>query len=246
MYLVKFIGFQKTFIDVAEYFSKGPPIPFVCNTSYSCGCSRTPVVFHDEPPFPSNDSRTQVKIVGGENAQPNSWSWLVSLRRSNLHFCGGSIINERWVLTAAHCVYGVRQLQVHIGVHNEALPSPQQYESSEIIIHPDYQRPPTYINDLALIHLSSPINFTGNEHYVGRTCLAPKTVGIQYPMVETRLAVIGWGDLLSGGSRPQILRQVRVKTIDNDDPRCLRSINDKERQFCAMVDGGGKDSCQGN
>ena len=85
---------------------------------------------------------------------------------------------------------------------------------------------------------------TASKH-AGITCRPPITAGVDHPQVGTPLAVIGWGQLLSNGIRPQVLRQVRVKTIANDDIRCLNSNTHKERQFCAMVDGGQKDSCQG-
>ncbi len=54
------------------------------------------------------------------------------------------------------------------------------------------------------------------------------------------------GTLSSGGSPATKLRQVRVITLANDDWRCINASYDKQRQFCAMVDGGGKDSCQGD
>ena len=43
-------------------------------------------------------------VIGGVNATPNSWPWMISLRKGGLHSCGGSLIRPNWVLTAAHCL----------------------------------------------------------------------------------------------------------------------------------------------
>ena len=213
-----------------------------CNTSWTCGCSPTPVIFRDEPPFPTFQSR----IVGGENAEPHSWPWIVSLRTPFVHSCAGSLINDQWVVTAAHCMVGnTGTYNIHIGVHDERTPSPQIRRVDKVIIHPDYLPPPRYVNDIALIRLSEPVNLTVPETLVGLTCLPKPALPLDYPTPNTRLTVIGWGRLLYGGIRPSVLRQVRVHTLANNDSRCLGSIVNKDRQFCAMVDGGGKDSCQG-
>jgi secreted trypsin-like serine protease len=183
--------------------------------------------------------------MGGEDAQPHSWPWIVSLQTLNQHFCSGSLVNKEWVLTAAHCMLNIDTVAVHIGVHNQTSFGPVVRGIIQVIIHPDYERPPRHVNDIALFRLSSPVDFSVRENYAGRACLPPKTVQFDYPTNGTRLSIIGWGRLIHNGPRSQVLRQVRVNRIADDDERCLTTIVNKTQQFCAMVDGGGKDSCQG-
>merc|ERR1711973_972235 len=60
------------------------------------------------------------KIVGGEEAEPNQWPWIVALFVDDAWFCGGSIISENWVMTAAHCVDGALSFDIAL----IELPSP--------------------------------------------------------------------------------------------------------------------------
>ena len=45
------------------------------------------------------------RVVNGQNANPHSWPWQISLRVGGRHICGGSLIRDDWIVTAAHCVY---------------------------------------------------------------------------------------------------------------------------------------------
>lgn len=46
------------------------------------------------------------RIIGGQDAEPHAYPWQISMKSLGQHFCGGSIINERQILSAAHCVEG--------------------------------------------------------------------------------------------------------------------------------------------
>lgn len=204
------------------------------------------VIFRDEPPFSNSPTRSQSRIVGGENAEANSWSWTVQFRIfGTASFCGGTLISDQWVLTAAHCVDEMRIFSIHIGVHNSSQMSPAIRTPAQIFVHPDYVRPPLYINDIALIRLNSPVDISDPTNRADLICLPKREAGPNYPELGSRLAVVGWGRLSSNGPQSTILRQVRVETIADNDTRCAGSIYDVKKQFCAMVDGGGKDACQG-
>lgn len=89
-------------------------------------------------------SRTipMARIVAGVEAVPHSWPWIVSLQAFDFgHFCGGSIINNEWVVTAAHCCIDMDPVNVTIviGAHDITLGKDEiRVKVNSLITHPSY------------------------------------------------------------------------------------------------------------
>ena len=122
---------------------------YSCNASASCGCSMNPAVVS--------------RIIGGEAANSSTWGWTVSLFINGTNYtklCGGSIISDSWVITAAHCVSGYISSQVIACAGSTLLWTGTQIRVvRNIIMHPNYNSPP-FANDIALLQLQFPFNMS--------------------------------------------------------------------------------------
>uniref|UniRef100_A0A7N6AYB0 Peptidase S1 domain-containing protein n=1 Tax=Anabas testudineus TaxID=64144 RepID=A0A7N6AYB0_ANATE len=185
------------------------------------------------------------KIVGGQVASAGSWPWQVSLQISRRHFCGGSLINDQWVLTAAHCTTwtSASSVTVYLGLQSREGYNPnQQFRRVSLIInHPRYISI-TQVNDIALLKLSSPVTFT---NFVLPVCLAASDSTFYS---GTDSWVTGWGATASGASTiSQNLREVEVPVVGNRQCNCDYGVGTiTNNMMCAGLSSGGKDSCQGD
>jgi len=220
-----------------------PPTPtaYICNKTSSCGCGKADVAL------------TSSRIVGGENAIENSWPMIVSLRlnKTTSHSCGGTILSNSYILTAAHCLRQISivpptGITIAAGMTNRSDPLQIIRNVDRIYMHPSYtSMPGDFRHDIALLHIDQPFLFETNSNLT-KTCIHridPPLSTNEYPKNGTRLSVIGWGTLRSGDRYlPEILQQVQVFTIDNEEPTCSDFINNTELQFCAGLLEGGKGS----
>lgn len=108
--------------------------------------------------FATNDAfKIQPKIINGQNAYDGQFPYYTSLQilleSGNGSSCGGTLISDKWVLTAAHCLTGAQRLVVHLGKsqlhHYEMSHVSIHVDWNNLNIHPDYFKVP-YGNDIGM------------------------------------------------------------------------------------------------
>ncbi|XP_078375353.1 trypsin-like isoform X2 [Oculina patagonica] len=187
------------------------------------------------------------RIVGGTDAVPGSWPWQVLLDFKGFpgpQWCGGSILNEYWIVTAAHC-FGPGTIPsnytVTVGEHDVRVVegNEQVIPIDRIILHPNWNRP-TADYDIALIKLKNPIKFNSNVRPV---CLPTTDFA-----TGTDCYISGWGRTVEGGSAAEILQQAQVPLVSRDT--CQKAYDDlvgvtiTERMRCAGPAAGKIGPCQ--
>ncbi|MGB0383728.1 MAG: trypsin-like serine protease, partial [Ardenticatenaceae bacterium] len=182
-------------------------------------------------------------IVGGEEAEEGAWPWMAALVDPNGggQFCGASLIDSEWVLTAAHCVEdsSPEDLDVVLGRHDLDSSQGEQIDVSQIIVHPDYDAD-TNDSDIALLRLATPSSQQAIS-IVGPSDSNLFAAGIMS-------TITGWGATEQGGAGSNVLLQVSVPIVSHETCNAPEAYNGQitDNMLCAGVADGGQDSCQGD
>nr|XP_025046103.1 LOW QUALITY PROTEIN: serine protease 27-like [Pelodiscus sinensis] len=167
------------------------------------------------------------RILNGQDAPDGAWPWQVSVRRHGFHICGGALVSESWVVSAAHCFapsVATSAYRVHLGENQSVPETPTQASLSvkRIVPHPDYNGV-SFFADIALLELENPLAFTAAVHPI---CLLDAAVRVP---AGQPCWVTGWGNIRpqETPSTPERLQQLGKPAGDNpvkEDMLCAGSM----------------------
>uniref|UniRef100_A0A0D9S2M6 Coagulation factor XI n=1 Tax=Chlorocebus sabaeus TaxID=60711 RepID=A0A0D9S2M6_CHLSB len=197
-----------------------------------------------------NECTTKIKprIVGGTASVRGEWPWQVTLHTTSptqRHLCGGSIIGNQWILTAAHCFYGVESpkiLRVYIGILNqsEIKEDTSFFGVQEIIIHDQYKMAESGY-DIALLKLETTVNYTDSQRPI---CLPSKG---DRNVIYTDCWVTGWGYRKLRDKIQNTLQKAKIPLVTNEEcQKRYRGHKITHKMICAGYREGGKDACKGD
>ncbi|XP_017888643.1 chymotrypsin-2-like, partial [Ceratina calcarata] len=186
------------------------------------------------------------RIVNGEAAKPGEIPYQVSLqmKSSSFHFCGGSVLNENYVITAAHCVEGQTAPKIKVVAGTIDLSkSGSEHNVQKIIIHEKYNPDDSWKNDIALLKVEKPFVKSPQISFV----TLPSVSDVVH--ANDLATVSGWGRLWQGGPTTIYLQRVNILIADQQYCKLIYSkqhYNVYDSQVCAYDPTVQKGSCHGD
>lgn len=183
------------------------------------------------------------QIIGGEVAKPGEIPYQVSLQieKIGFHFCGGSILNERYVITAAHCVTKVplKMVVVVAGTVDLRIPT-LKHGVQAAYAHERYNSTDAYANDIALVKVKQPFVKSTVVSFVHLP--SPKDIAV----TNEPAIVSGFGTLTYEGEKTPLLHWVDIKIADQDYCNKMYDNVIHDTQICAYDPVVTKGHCNGD
>uniref|UniRef100_A0A665UR28 Vitamin K-dependent protein C n=1 Tax=Echeneis naucrates TaxID=173247 RepID=A0A665UR28_ECHNA len=186
-------------------------------------------------------------MVGGEVGKKGESPWQVLLLNAKGEFhCGGVLIDENWVLTAAHCLDNSLRFRVRLGDYER-----HRLEGSEVTLkvikyfkHPDYNSR-TVDNDIALLRLETPAPFS---EYIIPICLPSRELAERVLHLNgTTTVVSGWGkDNLDSTQFSSALNVIKIPLVSHSVCAQKMTNNISNNVLCAGILGQRMDACEGD
>jgi secreted trypsin-like serine protease len=177
--------------------------------------------FGSAPAATATDTDTTTPLIVGGHDATEQYDWMASLQRSGQHSCGASLIDQQWVLTAAHCVQDTapEELDLRIGSPDHTSGGTEA-GVSEIVVHPDYATSNPN-GDIALLRLDRTVDIT------------PVEIAESSGPTGTPSRIIGWG--LTCNTRgcdepPAQLQELDTEVVD--DAECALGQIDGATEIC--------------
>ncbi|XP_074864873.1 chymotrypsinogen 2-like [Carettochelys insculpta] len=185
-------------------------------------------------------SSSYTRIVNGETVVPGSWPWQVSLQdNTGFHFCGGSLVSEDWVVTAAHCSVRTSD-RVVLGEFDQGSEAEdvQVLQIAKVLQNPSFSML-TVKNDITLLKLASPARLTAR---VSPVCLPRATD--DFPGGLSCITT-GWGLTdPKAENTPAQLQQATLPLLTNTQCRAYWGFRIADVMICAGA--AGASSCMGD
>ncbi|MGH0134140.1 UNVERIFIED_CONTAM: hypothetical protein FKN15_016649 [Acipenser sinensis] len=186
-------------------------------------------------------SLTGAGIINGKKAQGNSLSYMASIQMNGEHTCGGFLVKNNFVMTAAHCNVSGKGLTVVLGSHNlNEVQDSQRFSVASIARHNKYSRKPLQ-NDIMLLKLKTPVKLNKKM----KLATLPKKEKLLKK--GTKCIVAGWGATKTEKQSTTNLQVVDVTVVDKEE---CKNIWNKIEITANMICAGGyktdKGTCQGD